>query len=143
MKRSSEAWLVLLTAAVAVLSSCGPGDSGTDASTGNATTGANPTDAAPTSGEEVTGGAAACGILDCTACAACQRDGACNNLYTLCSEDASCLDYVDCLIPTCLALGMLGEACTEMCMGKGDPVKGMAYVDCVTDVCDPACGFGS
>ena len=68
MKRSSEAWLVLLTAAVAVLSSCGPGDSGTDASTGNATTGANPTDAAPTSGEEVTGGAAACGILDCTAC---------------------------------------------------------------------------
>ena len=135
MKRRSGAWLVLITCTAAVLSSCGPGVSGTDSSTSTATTGA-----VPTSGEDVTGGAAACAALDCVACTACQRDGACNNLYTLCSEDASCLDYVDCLVPTCLAQGMLGEACTEMCLAKGDPLKGMAYVDCVTDVCGPACG---
>jgi hypothetical protein len=143
MRRSAAAWPVLLTSAVVILSSCGPGDSGTDTGTSTATTSAGSTAAVPTSGGEVTGGAAGCAILDCAACTECQRDGECNNLYTLCSEDTSCIDYVDCLIPTCLEQGMLGEAYAEMCMGMGDPLKGAAYVDCVTEVCDPACGFGT
>ncbi len=118
------------------------GDSSTTASATGSTGSTGPTSS--TSAEPTgtgTTGPEGCAALACAACAECQRLGACGDLYATCSADPDCLAHVDCIIPGCIEQGPLGEACVEMCGGKGDLVAAADYLNCVTKVCDPACGF--
>jgi hypothetical protein len=142
--RYRRALITLALMAMTSHAGCSPGDGKTTSESGDesgTTMTAMDTTSSTSPTSTGTTGPAACAALTCTACATCQRDGACSDLYATCSADADCLANVNCIIPACIEQGPLGEACVEMCMNVGDPLAAADYLDCVSKVCDPACGF--
>ncbi len=123
------------------------GDDSATSKTSTATGSTSPTsstggDSESTGGDsESSTGVAGCGSMACAACAACMQAGTCADLYTTCSADQECLDYVTCMIPTCIEQGQQGEACAETCGAA--LANASNYMSCVMDVCNPSCGFPS